>query len=248
MGRFSARWSTTSGWSRRWKSSGVPTVDASWTRRRAARSSSRPTVCRRRFTSGPSSQRPEDLDTTCPFVYDIHDEADAGPRRRGHIWSSSASRRPPRGGRLHPRSRSPRPIHVLTTVEEASKRSTGVAYPSVSRSSIRRRLNAEEYEDVARYIETQVRREAERADTVCYATKENQDAARASLGDDPEIDLILVIGGRWSANTRHLWEICSAELKPSAYLFTATDGSARPSGSRAWRRSASRLAPRRPTT
>ena len=57
---------------------------------------------------------------------------------------------------------------------------------------------------------------ADTSDTLCYATKENQDAAR-ELCADPEIDLILVIGGKQSANTRHLWEICR-EHKPS-YLI-----------------------------
>ena len=63
--------------------------------------------------------------------------------------------------------------------------------------------------------------DAQRADTICYAAKENQDAAR-ELGNDPDIDLILVIGGKWSANTRHLWEICS-ELKPAHLVHSPLD-------------------------
>ena len=61
--------------------------------------------------------------------------------------------------------------------------------------------------------------QVERGDTICYATKENQDAARVLAGD-PEVDVIIVIGGKKSANTKHLWEICR-EAKP-AYLIQGT--------------------------
>ena len=80
-------------------------------------------------------------------------------------------------------------------------------------------LNADDYDPVVRRIE-QRGRQVERGDTICYATKENQLAARA-LAQDPAIDLIIVVGGRQSANTRHLWEICR-ELKP-AYLIQGPD-------------------------
>ena len=61
----------------------------------------------------------------------------------------------------------------------------------------------------------------ERGDTICYATKENQDAAKV-LADDPEVDVIIVIGGKKSANTKHLWEICR-EAKPSFLVQGADD-------------------------
>jgi 4-hydroxy-3-methylbut-2-enyl diphosphate reductase len=61
----------------------------------------------------------------------------------------------------------------------------------------------------------------ERGDTICYATKENQDAARV-LAHDPEVDAIVVIGGKMSANTKHLWEICR-ESKPSYLIQGAED-------------------------
>jgi 4-hydroxy-3-methylbut-2-enyl diphosphate reductase len=81
-------------------------------------------------------------------------------------------------------------------------------------------LNAEEFEDVVQAIE---RRAAlvQRGDTICYATKENQDAARV-LSHDPEIDAIVVIGGKMSANTKHLWDICR-ESKPSYLVQGASD-------------------------
>ena len=59
------------------------------------------------------------------------------------------------------------------------------------------------------------------AKAVYQSMKENQEAAR-ELGRDPEIGLILVIGGKRSANTRHLWEIC-ARSKPSHLIQGADD-------------------------
>jgi 4-hydroxy-3-methylbut-2-enyl diphosphate reductase IspH len=41
------------------------------------------------------------------------------------------------------------------------------------------------------------------------------------LAHDPEVDVIIVIGGKKSANTKHLWEICR-EAKP-AYLIQGAE-------------------------
>jgi 4-hydroxy-3-methylbut-2-enyl diphosphate reductase len=112
----------------------------------------------------------------------------------------------------------PASYHVLLSVEEAR----GVDWRRYPRVKIlyQTTLNAEEYEELVRYVESQVE-ETTRADTICYATKENQDAARA-LAQDPEVDLILVIGGKQSANTHHLWEIC-ARTKPSRLIQGVAD-------------------------
>jgi 4-hydroxy-3-methylbut-2-enyl diphosphate reductase len=59
------------------------------------------------------------------------------------------------------------------------------------------------------------------ADTICYATKENQDALRV-LGADPSIDAIVVIGGRASKNTKELAQIAT-ELKPTFLVGTAEE-------------------------
>lgn len=162
------------------------------------------------------SQGLEILDTTCPFVYDIHEEADKAREDGAHlVFIGEPSHREVIG---YTHDRDPSTYHVLTTVEEASEVDWG-SYPRI-KFLYQTTLNAEEYEDVVRYIESHAP-ETQRADTVCYATKENQDAVRV-LGDDPEIDLILVIGGRWSANTRHLWEI-ARELKPAHLVHSAGD-------------------------
>ena len=107
---------------------------------------------------------------------------------------------------------------MVKTLEEAQAIDWSV-YPAV-KILFQTTLDAREFEEVVRWIERESV-SAARADTICYATKENQDAARA-LCADSEIDLVLVIGGRRSANTRHLWETCR-ELKPAYLVHTPDD-------------------------
>jgi 4-hydroxy-3-methylbut-2-enyl diphosphate reductase len=156
------------------------------------------------------------LDTTCPFVYDIHDEAEAALAAGCHLVFIGDPRHREVVG--YTRDLDPASYHVLMTEAEAAAidwtryREVKIFYQTT--------LNAEEFEDVARTIEARVPL-ARRADTICYATKENQEAAHA-LGRDPEVDAILVIGGQHSANTRHLWEICQ-RYKPSHLIQGADD-------------------------
>ncbi|MFI5181340.1 MAG: 4-hydroxy-3-methylbut-2-enyl diphosphate reductase [Thermoanaerobaculia bacterium] len=63
--------------------------------------------------------------------------------------------------------------------------------------------------------------EARVADTICYATKENQEALRA-LCADPTIDAIVVIGGKYSKNTKELARI-AAESKKTIFVGTAEE-------------------------
>lgn len=151
------------------------------------------------------------LDTTCPFVYDIHEEADRAVADGAHLVFIGEPDHREVIGYTH--DRDPQTYHVLSTVEQA-RQVDWSPYPRL-KVLYQTTLNAEEFEPVVRYIEEHNGR-VERADTICYATKENQDAAR-QLADDPEVGVILVIGGRRSANTKHLWEICQ-QSKP-AYLI-----------------------------
>jgi len=148
------------------------------------------------------------LDTTCPFVYDIHEEADRAVQEGAHlVFIGEPEHREVIG---YTRDRDPRTYHILKTVEEAEEVDWS-RYPTV-KVLYQTTLNSEDYEDVVKLIESRTP-QASRADTICYATKENQDAAQA-LCADPDVDLVLVIGGKQSANTRHLWEICR-QLRPS---------------------------------
>jgi (E)-4-hydroxy-3-methyl-but-2-enyl pyrophosphate reductase len=156
------------------------------------------------------------LDTTCKFVYDIHRESKAALAEGYHlVFIGDPAHREVIG---YTHDLDPASYHIVSTVEEAH----AIDWPQFAKIKIfyQTTLNAADYEDVVKMIE---RRGAavERGDTICYATRENQDAARV-LSRDPEVDVIVVIGGKKSANTKHLWEICS-EAKRAYLVQGASD-------------------------
>ncbi len=151
------------------------------------------------------------VDTTCPFVYDVHEEARQALEAGCHlVFIGDARHREVIG---YTRDLDPEAYDVVLTAADVA-RIDFERHPKV-RIFYQTTLNSEEYEQVARTIEARAA-EAARADTICYATKENQDAARA-LAADPEVDCVVVVGGRHSANTRHLWEICR-EIEPRSHI------------------------------
>lgn len=160
------------------------------------------------FHSQARSRSVKILDTTCPFVYDIHEEADRALDEGWHlVFIGEPEHREVIG---YTRDRDPATYHVLKTSEEVEAIDWS-RYPKV-KVLYQTTLNSEDYEGVVKLIEAKTP-DASRADTICYATKENQAAAQA-LCADPAVGLVLIVGGKQSANTRHLWEICR-DWKPS---------------------------------
>ena len=155
------------------------------------------------------------LDTTCKFVYDIHRESKQALENGYHlVFIGDPKHREVIG---YTNDLDPSAYHIISTIEGA--REVGWTQFEKIKIFYQTTLNSADFEDVVQAIEKAARR-VDRADTICYATKENQDAARV-LAEDPEIDVIIVIGGKKSANTKHLWEICR-ESKPS-YLIQGAD-------------------------
>lgn len=153
----------------------------------------------------------EVLDTTCTFVYDIHRESRCALEDSYHlVFIGEADHREVIG---YTHDLDPECYDVISSLEQARVVDWST-YPAI-RIFYQTTLNAEHYEETVRVIE-RANPNTSRADTICYATKENQDAARA-LAHDPDIDIVLVIGGAKSANTHHLWEITS-KIKTS-YLI-----------------------------
>jgi 4-hydroxy-3-methylbut-2-enyl diphosphate reductase len=143
------------------------------------------------------------LDTTCTFVVDIHDEVQRALNDGCHlVFVGVPGHREVVG---YTRDLDSDAFHIVSTMDDV-RLVDWSAYPKI-KLIYQTTLNAEDFEGIVQFIEAQNPRTV-RADTICYATKENQDAAR-ELATDPEVELVLVIGGKDSANTRHLWEIAS---------------------------------------
>jgi 4-hydroxy-3-methylbut-2-enyl diphosphate reductase len=156
------------------------------------------------------------LDTTCRFVYDIHREARAALAAGAHLAFMGDPAHREVIGYTHDLPAGS--YHIVRTLADAHA-VDWAAYATI-RVFYQTTLNADEFEPAVRWIET-ANPATSRADTICYATRENQEAARALAGD-PEVELVLVVGGQRSANTFHLWEITSA-LKPSHLIQGAAD-------------------------
>ena len=62
---------------------------------------------------------------------------------------------------------------------------------------------------------------ADTSDTLCYATKENQDATEALIADGA--DLAIVVGGYNSSNTSHLVELCEDAGLPTFFVRDADE-------------------------
>jgi len=155
------------------------------------------------------------LDTTCTFVLDIHDEVERALSVGCHLVFVGDPDHREVVGYTHDLESDV--FHIVSTIEGVREIDWG-RWPKI-KIVYQTTLNADDFEELVRHIEG-LNPHTERADTICYATKENQDAARL-LAADPEVDLVLVIGGKDSANTRHLWEI--AAQSKTAHLIQGVD-------------------------
>jgi 4-hydroxy-3-methylbut-2-enyl diphosphate reductase len=156
------------------------------------------------------------IDTTCKFVTDIHKEisrslddgcfiAVLGQQGHREVIGYTKDLDPARYG-------------IFYGLAEV------VAFPWEEQPRVKvvfqTTLSAERF---AEHVEEMRRRVADLriADTICYATKENQDALRV-LCADPSIDAIVVIGGQHSKNTKELVRI-AGETKRTIFVGTAAD-------------------------
>ena len=156
------------------------------------------------------------IDTTCKFVTDIHKEIDRSLAEGAFLAIlGQADHREVVG---YTKDLDPARYRVFYKLEDvkAFDWSRVATVKIVFQTTINSETFAEHVAEIRRRVpDTRI------ADTICYATKENQDALRV-LCDDPAIDAIVVIGGKFSKNTKELARIAQAK-KPTFLIGTAAE-------------------------
>lgn len=75
----------------------------------------------------------------------------------------------------------------------------------------------ERFAEIEEYIKKQ-RQDIKIINTICQATRQRQEAAYNLAG---QVDLMIIVGGKHSSNTRKLWEVCSKAKIPCYHIEEA---------------------------
>jgi len=156
------------------------------------------------------------IDTTCKFVTDIHKEIDRSLSEGAFI--AIMGQRDHREVVGYTKDLKPETYEIFYSLEEV-KAYDWPRHPKV-KIIFQTTINADNFAEHVKEIQRRVG-EARVADTICYATKENQEALRV-LCNDGGIEAIVVIGGRHSKNTKELARIAEA-YKPTYLIGTVGD-------------------------
>ncbi len=154
----------------------------------------------------------EMLDVTCPFVSkvqnlagDLHDQGyqvvilgDAGHTEVRGILSRSGD-----------------DALVVSGADDLQSHKLGQRVAVVAQTTQTLDAYTELVREVARLAD-----EVRAFNTICHATSERQTAAVEMAQD---VDVVIVVGGRNSANTRRLAELCAATGVPTHYVETADE-------------------------
>ncbi|MCM1187266.1 MAG: 4-hydroxy-3-methylbut-2-enyl diphosphate reductase [Lachnoclostridium sp.] len=156
----------------------------------------------------------ECIDATCPFVKRIHGIVERAGNEGKHIVIV--------GNPGHPEVEGIKgwctgPVTVLETCEEAEKFTLpkGEKLCMVSQTT----FNYNKFQQIVEIFEKKGYNDNV-VNTICNATEERQQSAKALAA---QADVMIVIGGRHSSNTRKLYEICSAECAKTYFIQTLDD-------------------------
>ncbi len=159
-------------------------------------------------------QKLECVDATCPFVKRIHRIVEKESKEGRHVVIV--------GNPGHPEVEGIRgwcrgPVTVLETPEEAEKFSLGEGekLAIVSQTT----FNYNKFQHIVEIFQKKGYN-GNVDNTICNATEERQRSAKALAA---VADVMIVIGGRHSSNTRKLYEICSGECADTYYIQTLDD-------------------------
>ena len=150
------------------------------------------------------------VDATCPFVTKVQKLASRAAKQDRHVVVVGNPDHPEMIGVF---GYAPEHTFVISDVAEVARLPRLNNPLVVSQTTIK----LQNFLDVAEAVKQKAEGETQIVNTICSATRDRQDAARALAG---EVDAFYIIGGRHSSNSRKLLAVCLEQCKKSFLIET----------------------------
>lgn len=153
------------------------------------------------------------VDATCPFVTRVQKLAARAATEDRHVIVVGSPDHPEMIG-----VKGYAPDHAFIIKDESEV----ADLPRLRRPLVvsQTTIKAQTFFDTAEAIKTKTDDEIQIVNTICSATRDRQDAARALAG---EVDAFYVIGGNHSSNSRKLLSVCKENCEKSFLIETADE-------------------------
>ncbi|MBA3631581.1 MAG: 4-hydroxy-3-methylbut-2-enyl diphosphate reductase [Acidobacteria bacterium] len=150
------------------------------------------------------------VDATCPFVTKVQKLASRAAAQNRHVVVVGNPEHPEMIGVF---GYAPEHTFVISDVKEVA------ALPKLNNPLVvsQTTIKLQNFLDVAEAVKQKAEGETQIVNTICSATRDRQDAARALAG---EVDAFYIIGGRHSSNSRKLLAVCKEQCEKSFLIET----------------------------
>ncbi len=150
------------------------------------------------------------VDATCPFVTKVQKFASRAAEQDRHVVIVGNPEHPEMIGVF---GYAPEHSFIVRDVAEVA------ALPSLNNPLVvsQTTIKLQNFYDVAEAVKAKAIGETQIVNTICSATRDRQDAARALAG---EVDAFYIIGGRHSSNSRKLLAVCLEQCAKSFLIET----------------------------
>jgi len=153
------------------------------------------------------------VDATCPFVTKVQKLASRAAAQDRHVVVVGNPDHPEMIGVF---GYAPEHSFIVRNVEEVA------ALPRLKNPLVvsQTTIKLQNFYDVAEAVKAKADGETQIVNTICSATRDRQDAARALAG---EVDVFYIIGGRHSSNSRKLLAVCKEQCEKSFLIETGDE-------------------------
>lgn len=150
------------------------------------------------------------VDATCPFVTKVQKLAARAAAQDRHVVVVGNPEHPEMIGVF---GYAPEHSFIVRDVAEVA------ALPRLKNPLVvsQTTIKLKNFYDVAEAVKAKADGETQVVNTICSATRDRQDAARALAG---EVDAFYIIGGRHSSNSRKLLAVCKEQCEKSFLIET----------------------------